>query len=125
MRDRCELNMITVAAHTMLLTRTGGVAVHLTWSAGDEDDAQPASPSDCKPTTTRRNIDPGADLDKMAREPRWASRTLGGVRWNLIAGSDPKSCGTDLGRAPTCRRCLAIVDRWFPTPSTTGSVCSR
>jgi hypothetical protein len=82
MGDRCELNMITVAAHTMLLTRTGGVAVHITWSAGDEDDAQPASPSDCKPTTTRRNIDPGAT------STRWrASRAGHHEPWAVSDGT--------------------------------------
>ena len=33
-----------------------------------------------------------------------------------MAGSDPTSAGTVSERAPTCRRCLAIIDRWFPTP---------
>ena len=33
-----------------------------------------------------------------------------------MAGSDPTSTGTGPERAPTCRRCLAIIDRWFPTP---------
>ena len=89
MGDRRELSTITVAAHTMLLTRAGGVAVHLTQPAGDEDGAQPAIPTRRRPTTSQRNIEPPADPDKLLREPRWASRTLCGIRWTLMAGSDP------------------------------------
>ncbi len=65
MDERRELNTITVAVHTMLLTRTGGVAVHFTQSAGDEDDAQPAIPTHWQPTTTWSNFAPAGDLDEL------------------------------------------------------------
>lgn len=89
MGDRRELSTITVAAHTMLLTRTGSVVRSTSQPADDEDGAQPAIPPHRQPTTSQRNIDPPADLDKLLREPRWASRTLCGIRWTLMAGSDP------------------------------------
>jgi hypothetical protein len=111
--DSGELNTITVAAHTMLLTETSGTAVHLTHPAGDGDDPQPAIPSLWQPT--RRHFDPTIDLATW-RAPVWASRTLCGIRWNLMAGADPTNSEPVRERAPTCRRCLAIIDRWFPPP---------
>jgi hypothetical protein len=44
-RRAAVLNTITTAGRTMLLTRTGGVAIHLTQSA-DDSDAVPIDDSD-------------------------------------------------------------------------------
>ena len=109
------LNTITIAAHTMLLTQTGGIAVHLTQPADVRDDARPAIPSHWQPSSLRPDTDQPAGLAEL-REPRWAPRTLCGITWTRMAGSDSIGDSTDEDTAPTCRRCLSILDRWFPAP---------
>ena len=42
--------------------------------------------------------------------PRWRAITLCGREWSRRAHGDEAS-------APTCRRCLAIMDRQFPQPA--------
>ncbi len=104
------LNTIITAGRTMLLTQTGGVAVHLTSFAADNDDPQPAVSS-----LTR----PGSPIDETftgLTDRRWAPRTLCGIRWNKMAGFASTGASNDDERTPTCRRCLAILDRWFPEP---------
>jgi hypothetical protein len=109
------LNTITIAAHTMLLTQTGGIAVHLTQPADVSDDALPAIPSHWQPSSLRPGTEQMAGFAEL-REPRWAPRTLCGIRWTRMAGSDSIGGSTDEDTAPTCRRCLSILDRWFPAP---------
>jgi hypothetical protein len=113
--DACVLNTITIAAHTILLTQTGGIAVHLTKPADVSDDARPAIPSHWRPSSLRPDTEEMAGPAEL-REPRWAPRTLCGIRWTRMAGSDSIGGSTDEDTAPTCRRCLSILDRWFPTP---------
>jgi hypothetical protein len=96
----------------MLLTRTGGVAIHLTQSADDSDDRQPAVPFHRWPSAQPDDTDTFTNLT----DQRWAPRTLCGIRWHLMAGTDSTAAGTDDDRTPTCRRCLGILDRWFPEP---------
>jgi hypothetical protein len=50
------LNTITIAARTMLLTQTGGIAVHLTQPADASDDARPAIPSHWRPSSLRQRV---------------------------------------------------------------------
>ena len=109
------LNTITIATHTMLLTQTGGIAVHLTQPADASDDARPAIPSHWRPSSLPPDTEEPAELAEL-REPRWAPRTLCGIRWTRMAGSDSIGDSTDTDTAPTCRRCLSILDRWFPAP---------
>jgi hypothetical protein len=109
------LNTITIAAHTMLLTQTGGIAVHLTQPADVRDDARPAIPSHWQPSSLPPDTEEPAELAEL-REPRWAPRTLCGIRWTRMAGSDSIGDSTDTDTAPTCRRCLSILDRWFTEP---------
>ena len=111
-RRAAVLNTITTAGRTMLLTRTGGVAIHLTQSADDSDDRQPAVPFHRWPSAQPDDTDTFTNLT----DQRWAPRTLCGIRWHLMAGTDSTAAGTDDDRTPTCRRCLGILDRWFPEP---------
>jgi hypothetical protein len=73
--DACVLNTITIAAHTILLTQTGGIAVHLTKPADVSDDARPAIPSHWRPSSLRPDTEEMAGPAEL-REPRWAPRTL-------------------------------------------------
>lgn len=104
------LNTITTAGRTMLLTQTGGMAIHLTSIASDNDDPQPAFPS------RTRSSSPTNETFTDLTDLRWAPKTLCGIRWNTMAGIASTGAGTDDDRTPTCRRCLAILDRWFPEP---------
>jgi hypothetical protein len=113
--DACVVNTITIAAHTMLLTQTGGIAVHLTKPADVRDDARPAIASHWRPSSLRPHTEEMVGLAEL-REPRWALRTLCGIRWTRMTGSDSIGGSTDDDTAPTCRRCLSILDRWFPAP---------
>ena len=90
------LNTIAIAAHTMLLTQTGGIAVHLTQPADIRDDARPAIPSHWRPSSLRPDTEETAELAEL-REPRWAPRTLCGIRWTRMAGSDSIGDNTDDG----------------------------
>ena len=111
-RGAAVLNTITTAGRTVLLTRTGGLAIHLTASANDSDDPQPAVRSHTWPSSQPRDADASTNLT----DRRWAPRTLCGTQWNTMAGFSSTGGSTDDDRTPTCRRCLAIVDRWFPEP---------
>jgi hypothetical protein len=111
-RRTAVLNTITTAGRTMLLTRTGGVAIHLTQSANDSDDSQPAVPSHM----WRGSATDDADAFTNLTDRRWAPRTLCGIQWHMMAGIESTATGTDDDRIPTCRRCLAILDRWLPEP---------
>ncbi len=105
-----NLNTITTAGRTMLLTQTGGAAIHLTSIAADNDDPRPAVPSRMQPSS------PTDDTFTDLTDRHWAPRTLCGIRWNMMAGIASTDADTDDDRTPTCRRCLAILDRWFPEP---------
>jgi hypothetical protein len=104
-RGAAVLNTITTAGRTMLLTRTGGLAIHLTASANDSDDPQPAVRSHTWPSSQPRDADASTNLT----DRRWAPRTLCGTQWNTMAGFSSTGGSTDDDRTPTCRRCLAIV----------------
>ncbi len=104
------LNTITTAGRIMLLTQTGGVAIHLTASANGNDDPQPAIPSRI------RQSSPTDDTFTDLTDRCWAPQTLCGIRWNTMAGIASTGASNDSDRTPTCRRCLAILDRWFPEP---------
>ncbi|MEV8509734.1 hypothetical protein AB0368_33590 [Actinoplanes sp. NPDC051475] len=113
-------NTIDIGGTPMLLTVTGGSAVHL---------AAPAQP----PGSGRmavlehylRSKDPDrvqllAVYDRRAlAEPRWSATTLCGREWSMMIGGDGGSVSLfrETAFAPTCRRCLAVVDRQFPKPA--------
>lgn len=55
---------------------------------------------------------------------RWSHSTLCGRKWNrMAAGADELlPLWRDPALAPTCRRCLRILDAWFPTADTPSGV---
>src|SRR5262245_7474007 len=114
------VNSITVGATELLLTSAGGgMAVHLA-PVADTGAAQAAVPDYCfTPEAARRR--PGLvnyDHDAL-RAARWSETTLCGRAWGVMVGGDGGSIspwGADPEFAPTCKRCLALMDRMFPSP---------
>lgn len=113
------VNAIRIGDSAFLLTVTAGDAVHLTREAGPGETGQSAapgrylSPGQGQSAPLRRGYDQAA----LAR-PRWAAATLCGREWLAMAGArwqddDP---GEEEVSAPSCRRCLALMDRLFPVP---------
>lgn len=115
-------NTIDVGGTALLLTTTsGGDAVHLT---RPQDPGRPAVHdfyfrSDENSEMAEhyapavRNYDPNALL-----EPRWAEATLCGRVWAVMIGGEGGALSdyNHVAFAPTCRRCLALIDRHFPKP---------
>jgi hypothetical protein len=116
------VNSITVGAAELLLTAAGGgMAVHLAAMAKAGAVGQSAVPDYCfTPEAARRR--PGLanyDHDTL-RAPRWSETTLCGRAWAVMVGGDGGSISpwsADPEFAPTCKRCLALLDRLFPPPS--------
>lgn len=112
-------NVVAINGMEMLLiTTSGGVAVHLTAATHE-------------PGTGREAVwdfyfdrDEPADTvthyDREAlTEPCWAQTTLCGRQWAVMVGGDGGAVGRhgEVAFAPTCRRCLTLIDRHFPKPS--------
>jgi hypothetical protein len=67
----------------------------------------------------RTNADALAGYDRAAlTEPRWSQTTLCGRAWAIMVGGDggDVSGHGEVAFAPTCRRCLTLIDRHFPKP---------
>lgn len=112
------LNVIEVNGTSMLLTLSGGGdAVHLTAPAGESETGCTAVPDyyfdheDDTRTLTDYN-------HEALCEPQWREATLCGREWAVMAGGDGGPVGRfgEVAFAPTCRRCLASIDRHFPKP---------
>jgi hypothetical protein len=113
------VNAIRVSDKTLLLTVTGGDAVHLSREAGPGEAKQCAVPDwDLGAEFADYKV-LGHDADRAAlAEPRWAQTTLCGRHWIAMAdgdGVDPDDFN-EPAFAPSCRRCLAIMDKLFPGP---------
>jgi hypothetical protein len=112
-------NAISVGDKQFLLTVTGGAAVHLSRESRPDRTARSAVPIwHLRP----RRVDSRAHWRAYHRaaltEPRWAETTLCGRQWIAMAGDeggDADEPGDD-AFAPTCRRCLAIMDKLFAEP---------
>jgi hypothetical protein len=102
------LNAIQVGDKEFLLAATAGDAIHLTREAGPEELGQPAVPdhylSDLEHTYAKSAL----------MEPRWAEATLCGRPWILMVSGEEADAGAAF--APSCRRCLALMDKLFPEP---------
>jgi hypothetical protein len=109
MATRSDLNVIRVGDRNFLLTVGGGEAVHLTREAGDDEGKVAASPDhyleDLEAAYDRAGLE----------EPRWLEATLCGRPW-IVMASGEDSEDDEAVFAPTCRRCLALMDRLFPEP---------
>ena len=118
---RHDVNAINVRGKNLLLTETsGGTVVHLTPEASPIEDAQSAVPdyyfdtSGGGTTALRSNYDKTALLN-----PRWAQKTLCGRPWISMASGDGgllHEFNEEQAFAPTCKRCLSLMDRLFPAP---------
>lgn len=110
MGERTDLNAFQAGGQLLLLTVAGGSAVHLTPEARDDEDAYPAA-SD---RYYLDDLEQGYDRTALT-EPRWSGTSLCGREWILMVSEDP---GSDFGpiSSPSCRSCLAVMDRFFPAP---------
>ena len=104
------LNLIEVDGKQFLLTATAGDAIHLTREAGSKESGQAAVP-DHYLEDFERTYDMAAIL-----EPRWAEKTLCGRQWILMEGDHDGEEEGEARYAPSCRRCLALLDTLFPAP---------
>jgi hypothetical protein len=114
-------NVIEVNGAAMLLTTTGGgVAVHLTAAADEPGTGREAVHDFYFDTDRHDRPDAVASYDRAAlAEPRWSHTTLCGREWAIMVGGDGGAIGRygEVAFAPTCRRCLALIDRHFPSPT--------
>lgn len=111
--------MIRVGEKEFLLTGGRGQAVHLTRVAGSGEAGRP-------PFHDRR-LDPAGEEGRALRDryavasltdSRWARTTLCGRHWVSMEtdlGKGPGGDGED-STVPTCRSCLALMDKLFPEP---------
>lgn len=104
------LNVIEVDAKQFLLTVTAGDAIHLTREANSEESGQAAIPAHYF-EDFERTYDIAAVL-----EPKWAERTLCGRQWILMEATGDDEEESEARYAPSCRRCLSLLDRLFPAP---------
>jgi hypothetical protein len=101
-----ELNVIQIGDSEFLLTKGGGQAIHLTRRAG-EDEVMVAA----VPDNYLDELETAYDREALD-DPRWHETTLCGRQWYaMVSGA-----GGHAAFAPTCRRCLAIMDKLFPEP---------
>jgi hypothetical protein len=116
---RRGVNAIQIGGKQYLLTLTAGEAAHLSRKAGPDEARRSAVASwDLNPEwqgsrVLRRDYERAALTD-----PRWAETTLCGRHWIIMAageGGDVGESGDEVS-APTCRRRLALMDRFFPEP---------
>lgn len=113
------LNVITVGDKEFLLAGGGGEAVHLA------REAEPGSVGrtpfhDWRLNPKRdegRRLRQQYDLDSL-KAPRWAETTLCGRQWISMVRSEEEDSvyGREVASVPTCRRCLALMDKLFPAP---------
>ena len=117
------LNVIPVGDREFLLTVTAGDAVHLSRETGPDETGRGAVPGwHLSPRRVNSRVRWRACNRAPLAEPRWAETTLCGRQW--IAMADDEAGGahepSDQAAAPTCRRCLAIMDKLFPEPVPDG-----
>jgi len=110
METNRALNVIEVDGKQFLLTATAGDAIHLTREADREENGQAAVP-DHYLEDFERTYDMTAIL-----EPKWAEKTLCGRQWILMEGDRDDEEQGEARYAPSCRRCLALLDTLFPAP---------
>ena len=123
--DRHGVNAIDVGGKTLLLTETGGgTAVHLTAESATAEPGQGAVPdyyfeeSGGGTPALKHNYDQAALV-----EPRWSEKTLCGRQWVSMASGEGgllHQFDQQEAFAPTCKRCLSLMDNLFPAPTPDG-----
>ena len=119
--DRHGVNAIRVGEVELLLTVTGGGgAVHLARVADPQGSGRSAlhefyfDPSNRRSAALQRSYDRAALL-----APRWSPVTLCGRVWAVMIAGEGESLGAfsdDVAFSPSCKRCLAVMDKLFPAP---------
>jgi len=116
-----DLNSILVDGQPLLLGETaGGRAVHLIRSAAGSSDARPAIPSAWLDSNGREYVESVTNYSSARLlDLAWSTRTMCGIEWEAMAGGErgPLRSWQEPALAPTCRRCLARLDRRFPEPT--------
>jgi hypothetical protein len=119
--DQHGPNVIEINGTAMLLTTTsGGVAVHLTTPTQEPDTGREAVLDFYFDRDQHDRADALAGYDRAAlTEQRWSPTTLCGRVWAIMIGGDGGAISRyrEVAFAPTCRRCLALIDRHFPKPT--------
>lgn len=113
------MNVIPVGDEEFLLTVTAGDAVHLSREAGPDETARSAVPGwHLRRGRGTSQVRWHAYNRTSLAERRWAETTLCGRQWIAMAGDEGGDADEpgDEAFAPTCRRCLAIMDKLFPEP---------
>jgi len=118
---RHGVNAFRVGEVELLLTVTsGGEAVHLARVADPQGTGRSAvhdfyfEPSNRRSTVLERGYDRAALL-----APRWAPETLCGRVWAVMIpgeGGPWNELSDEVAFSPTCKRCLAVMDKLFPAP---------
>ncbi|MGD0702994.1 MAG: hypothetical protein ABSA02_24305 [Trebonia sp.] len=104
------LNAIEAGGKQFLLTATSGDAVHLTREADGEQNGQAAVPDHYL-----GDFEQTYDLPAIL-ELKWSETTLCGRQWILMEGERAGQEEGEARYAPSCRSCLALLDRLFPAP---------
>lgn len=111
---RRDFNVIRAGSVPLLVTVTsGGTAIHLTPEARPGQPCRAAVPEHYRDDSRKFGYDPAEIADL-----RWAETTWCGRPWLLMAGGDADE--DEAAAAPSCRRCLALMDRLFPAPELDG-----
>ncbi|OHV30306.1 hypothetical protein BBK14_16715 [Parafrankia soli] len=114
------VNAVDVGGAPMLLTVTsGGDVIHLARAADSASSGRGAA-HDFYFDPSRPWLSPTAAHYAWEEllAPRWAETTLCGKVWAVMVGGEggPLREDGEVAFAPTCRRCLALIDRFYPTP---------
>ncbi len=115
---RHGVNVVDASGSLMLLTETsGGDAIHLTARLDPREHGRAAVPGFYfrDTDTFRRRALRGYDHRALS-ECCWCETTLCGREWAVMAGGagGPLSEYAGQAFAPSCRRCLALMDAKFP-----------
>jgi hypothetical protein len=118
-----ELNVIRIGDSEFLLTATNGSEIHLTRKTGRDDAGRGAVPDWYFEPGSERAMQRWKDYDAAAlAESLWSEVTLCGRRWIVMAGGAARHAAEvdEEIFAPSCRRCLSIMDKHFPEPEPAG-----
>jgi hypothetical protein len=119
--ERYGANAINVGGKRLLLTETsGGAVVHLTAAVGLTETGRGAVPDHYFDPEGMGTAALWDNYDKAALlDPHWAETTMCGRPWVSMASGDGgllHEFDVEPALAPTCKRCLALMDKLFPAP---------
>lgn len=119
--ERYGANAINANGKRLLLTETsGGTVVHLTAAAESGETGRGAVPDHYFKRSGLGTPELKHNYDESAlRDPQWAETTLCGRHWVSMASGEGgllHQFDQEQVFAPTCKRCLALMDKLFPAP---------